>query len=52
MKKKAKELLLKGQAIKVISDNVGFNSQTYFSQSFKLAYGQSPKDFAHSPPKN
>ncbi len=49
---KAKELLLKGQAIKVISDNVGFNSQTYFSQSFKLAYGQSPKDFAHSLLKN
>jgi YesN/AraC family two-component response regulator len=42
---KAKELLLKGQSITVISDNVGFNSQSYFSQSFKTAFGQSPKDF-------
>jgi len=42
---KAKELLLKGQSIAVISDNVGFNSQSYFSQSFKIAFGQSPKDF-------
>ena len=42
---KAKELLLKGQPIAVISDNVGFNSQSYFSQSFKIAFGQSPKDF-------
>jgi YesN/AraC family two-component response regulator len=42
---KAKELLLKGQTIAVISDNVGFNSQSYFSQSFKTAFGQSPKDF-------
>ncbi len=42
---KAKELLLKGQPIAVISDNVGFNSQSYFSQSFKITFGQSPKDF-------
>jgi DNA-binding response OmpR family regulator len=42
---KAKELLLKGQPIAIISDNVGFNSQSYFSQSFKIAFGHSPKDF-------
>jgi YesN/AraC family two-component response regulator len=43
--RKAKKLLLKGQPIAIISDNVGFNSQSYFSQSFKSAFGQSPKDF-------
>jgi YesN/AraC family two-component response regulator len=42
---KAKELLLKGQSIAITSDNVGFNSQSYFSQSFKEAFGKSPKDF-------
>ena len=43
--KKAKELLLKGHPITITSDNVGFNSQSYFSHSFKVAFGQSPKDF-------
>lgn len=42
---KAKELLLKGHSITIISDNVGFSSQSYFSYSFKVAFGQSPKDF-------
>jgi YesN/AraC family two-component response regulator len=43
--RKAKKLLLTGHPIAIISDNVGFNSQSYFSQSFKSAFGQSPKDF-------
>jgi YesN/AraC family two-component response regulator len=42
---KAKELLLKGHSISIISENVGFSSQSYFSHSFKVAFGQSPKDF-------
>lgn len=42
---KAKKLLLKGDSIAIISEDVGFNSQSYFSQSFKLTFGQSPKDY-------
>jgi len=46
---KAKALLLEGKSISLTSDLVGFNSSSYFSRSFKSAFGQSPKDFiAHS----
>ena len=42
---KAKVLLLEGKPISFVSDTVGFNSASYFSRSFKAAFGQSPKDF-------
>jgi len=42
---KAKELLLAGKTISFVSDTVGFNSSSYFSRSFKAAFGQSPKEF-------
>lgn len=42
---KAKELLLQGKSISLTSDLVGFNSSSYFSRSFKIAFNQSPKEF-------
>lgn len=42
---KAKELLLEGKSISLTSDLVGFNSSSYFSRSFKTAFGLSPKEF-------
>jgi signal transduction histidine kinase/ligand-binding sensor domain-containing protein/DNA-binding response OmpR family regulator len=42
---KAKALLLEGKSISFVSDTVGFNSASYFSRSFKVAFGQSPKEF-------
>ncbi|MDT0603415.1 hybrid sensor histidine kinase/response regulator transcription factor [Thalassotalea castellviae] len=42
---KAKELLLEGKSISLTSDFVGFNSSSYFSRSFKSAFGLSPKEF-------
>lgn len=46
---KAKELLLEGKSISLTSDLVGFNSSSYFSRSFKTAFGQSPKEFITQP---
>lgn len=48
---KAKELLLAGKSISMTSDLVGFNSSSYFSRSFKTAFGQSPKEFVAQSPK-
>ena len=48
---KAKELLLAGKSISLTSDLVGFNSSSYFSRSFKTAFGQSPKEFITQSPK-
>ena len=42
---KAKELLLTGKSISFVSDNVGFNSASYFSRSFKAVFNLSPKAF-------
>lgn len=48
---KAKQLLLEGKSISLTSDLVGFNSSSYFSRSFKTAFGQSPKEFITQSPK-
>lgn len=48
---KAKELLIEGKSISLTSDLVGFNSSSYFSRSFKTAFGQSPKEFITQSPK-
>jgi ligand-binding sensor domain-containing protein/signal transduction histidine kinase/CheY-like chemotaxis protein/AraC-like DNA-binding protein len=42
---KAKELLLEGKSITIVSDLVGFNSASYFSRSFKAAFEMSPSEF-------
>lgn len=42
---KAKEMLLNGHSIATTYQSVGFNSQSYFSHSFKLYFGKSPKHF-------
>ncbi len=41
---KAKELLLTGKQISLISDLCGFNSASYFSQCFKAKFGTTPKE--------
>jgi len=40
---KAKEMLLNGYSIAETYESVGFNSQSYFSHSFKEHFGKSPK---------
>jgi len=46
---KAKEMLSKGHSIATTYQSVGFNSQSYFSLSFKAYFGKSPKYFiAHN----
>jgi len=42
---KAKEMLLNGYSIATTYQSVGFNSQSYFSHSFKSYFGKSPKYF-------
>lgn len=42
---KAKEMLSKGHSIATTYQSVGFNSQSYFSHSFKSYFGKSPKYF-------
>ncbi|HEY9031262.1 MAG TPA: ATP-binding protein [Kangiella sp.] len=42
---KAKDLLLTGKQINLISDLCGFSSASYFSQCFKAKFGITPKEF-------
>lgn len=43
---KATELIAKGQTnVSVISDSVGYNSPSYFIQSFKKLFGLTPSDY-------
>lgn len=42
---KAKEMLSNGHSIATTYQSVGFNSQSYFSHSFKSHFGKSPKHF-------
>jgi YesN/AraC family two-component response regulator len=42
---KAREMLSNGHSIAITYESVGFNSQSYFSHSFKSNFGKSPKYF-------
>ncbi|MEE2024173.1 helix-turn-helix domain-containing protein [Alkalimonas mucilaginosa] len=45
---RAKEHLLKGKPVALVSDLVGFASPSHFSKCFKLAFQQTPSEFAQS----
>lgn len=46
--KKSCELLKEGYQVGLVSDQCGFNSQSYFSQCFKAQYGKTPKQYQQS----
>jgi AraC-like DNA-binding protein len=45
---KAAALLAAGHDVAETAYSVGFNTPSYFSESFKQQYGKSPSDFATS----
>lgn len=45
---KAKELLMKGEAVESVCAETGFNNVSHFSRTFKTKVGQSPKQYQKS----